>query len=113
MLNACKRILDIHAPRKQKCSRGNHIPFTNKALSKEIMIQIMTEVKKKTFWKTVRSFLSDKVTSTKKITATDKQEIIGCDYNTAKVVNNFANIAEYSNFERLANKISDPLLKCL
>ena len=47
MLNACKRILDIHAPRKQKYSRGNHIPFTNKVLSKEIMTQIMTEVKKK------------------------------------------------------------------
>ena len=37
LLNACKRMLDIHAPRKQKYLRGNHMPFTNKALSKEIM----------------------------------------------------------------------------
>ena len=37
LLNACIRILDIHAPRKQKYSRGNHMPFMNKALSKEIM----------------------------------------------------------------------------
>ena len=37
LLNACKRILDIHAPRKQKYARGNHMPFMNKALSKEIM----------------------------------------------------------------------------
>ena len=37
MLNACKRILDIHAPHKQKYPRGNHIPFMNKALSNEIM----------------------------------------------------------------------------
>ena len=26
-LNACKRILDIHVPRKQKQARGNHMPF--------------------------------------------------------------------------------------
>ena len=37
LLNACKRILDIHAPRKQKNARGNHMHFMNKALSKEIM----------------------------------------------------------------------------
>ena len=37
LLNACIRILDIHAPCKQKYARGNHMPFMNKALSKEIM----------------------------------------------------------------------------
>ena len=37
LLNACKRILDIHAPRKQKYARDNHMHFMNKALSKEIM----------------------------------------------------------------------------
>ena len=37
LLNACKRILDIHAPRKQKYARGNRMPFMNKVLSKEIM----------------------------------------------------------------------------
>ena len=37
LLNACKRMLDIHAPRKQKYARGNHMPFMNKALSKEII----------------------------------------------------------------------------
>ena len=37
LLNACKRIFDIHASRKQKYERGNHLPFTNKALSKETM----------------------------------------------------------------------------
>ena len=37
LLNACIRILDIHAPRKQKYTRGNHMSFMNKALSKEIM----------------------------------------------------------------------------
>ena len=28
---------DLHAPRKQKYARGNHMPFMNRALSKEIM----------------------------------------------------------------------------
>ena len=35
-LNACKRILDIHIPRKQKYARVSHMPFMNKALPKEI-----------------------------------------------------------------------------
>ena len=37
LLNACKRILDIHAPRQKKYARGNHMPFINKALYKKIM----------------------------------------------------------------------------
>ena len=37
LLSACKRILDIHAPHKQKYARENRMSFMNKALSKEIM----------------------------------------------------------------------------
>ena len=33
----CQVILDQHAPRKQKYARGNHMPFMNKTISKEIM----------------------------------------------------------------------------
>ena len=36
-LNTGKRILDLHAPRKQKCARGNYLPFINRAVSKEVM----------------------------------------------------------------------------
>ena len=36
-LNTCKRILDLYAHRKQEYARGNHMPFLNRALSKEIM----------------------------------------------------------------------------
>ena len=36
-LNTCNRILDLHAPRKQKYARGNHIPFMNRALRKKKM----------------------------------------------------------------------------
>ena len=35
-LNMCRSTLDQHAPWKQKCARGNHTPFMNKTLSKEI-----------------------------------------------------------------------------
>ena len=36
-LNGCKRILDVHAPRKRKYARSDRMPFMNKALSKAIM----------------------------------------------------------------------------
>ena len=35
--NMRRSTLDQHAPRKQKYARGNHMPFMNKILSKEIM----------------------------------------------------------------------------
>ena len=33
----CKKILNYHAPCKQKYALGNHLPFKSKTLSKEIM----------------------------------------------------------------------------
>ena len=36
-LNTCKRILGLHVPCQQKNARGNHMPFMNRAISKEIM----------------------------------------------------------------------------
>ena len=74
----------------------------------------------KTFWKAIKSFLSDKKRSTNKITLIDKEEIIMGDYSTAKVLNIFfsnivsnLNIAEYANCEPLANNISDTVLRCV
>ena len=69
-------------------------------------------------WKTIKPFLSDKITSTQKITLIEKEEtIMGCD-NTAEVLNIFfsnivrnLNIEVYSNCEPLANNIRDPVLK--
>ena len=153
LLNVCKRILDIHAPRKQ----GNQMSF----LYKEVMIRTWPRNKflkdrskenekkyskqcnycasllrksksehfgnfnetnindNKTFWKTIKP-LSDKITSTNKMTLIDKEEITVGDYNTAKVLSTFfsnivsnLNIAKYLNCEPLANKISDLVLKCV
>ena len=63
----------------------------------------------KTFWKTIKPFLSDKVRLANKITLIDNEEIIIDDYNSAKVFNTFfsnivsnLNIAENSNCEPLA-----------
>ena len=39
-VNMCRSTLDQHAPRKQKYARGNHMPFINKTLSKEIIKRI-------------------------------------------------------------------------
>ena len=103
----CRAILDQHASRKQKYARGNHMPFMNKAISKEIMkrtqlrnkflkerndenkrkyasqrnycVSLLRKTKKdyyeklnekdvngnKTFWKTVKPFLSDKIKTTR------------------------------------------------
>ena len=33
-LDTCKKNLNYHASSKQKHARGNHLPFTNKTLSK-------------------------------------------------------------------------------
>ena len=162
ILSTCKRILDLHAPRKQKYARGNHMPFIKRALSKEIMtrtrlrnnflkdrseenkrkyskqrnycVSLLRKSKSKyfgnlhekkisdneTFWKTIKLFLSDKITSTQKITLIEKEEIIMGDDNTAEILNTFLSntvsnlkIEGYSNCDPLANNIKDPVLKCI
>ena len=72
----------------------------------------------KTFWKTIKPFLSDKITSTQKITLIDKEKIIMGDNNTAEVLNTFfpnivsnLKIEGYSNCDSLAKNIRDPVLK--
>ena len=35
--NICRTAVDQHAPRKKKYARGNHMPFINKTVLKEIM----------------------------------------------------------------------------
>ena len=66
------------------------------------------------------SFLSDKATSTQKMTLIEKEEIIMGDDNTVEILSNFfSNIVSnlkiegYSNCDPLANNIKDPVLKCI
>ena len=108
-LDICKKNLNYYAPCKQKYARGNHLPFINKTLSKEIIkrtrlrnkflensndynkrefskqrnycVSLARKSKKlyysnldekkvtdnKTFWKTIKPFLSDKTVSKEKV----------------------------------------------
>ena len=70
--------------------------------------------------KTIKSFLSDKVTSNQKIALIEKEEITMGDVNIAEVLNTFfANIVSilkiegYLNCDPLASNFSDPVLKCV
>ena len=72
----------------------------------------------KTFWKTVKPFLSDKTPSDEKITLIEKNKIIKTDSKTANVLNTFfstiisnLNILEYPVSDPISNDVSDPVLK--
>ena len=74
----------------------------------------------KTFWKTVKPFLSDKTPSDEKITLTEKDKIIKTDSKTANVLNTFfsiiignLDIPEYQVSDPISNDVSDPALKCI
>ena len=115
-LSICMDTLDQNAPYKKKYTPGNHFPFMNKTISKEIMkrtrfrnqflknrtdenksrytkqrnycVSLLRKTKtqyysnlneknvtdNKTFWRTVKPFLSDEITSTEKITLIEKNE---------------------------------------
>ena len=121
-LDICKKNVNYHAPCKQKYARGNHLPFMNKTLSKEIMkrtrlrnkflknkndynkrefskqrnycVSLVRKSKKlyysnldeknvtddKTFSKTIKLFLSDKIVSREKITVIEEDEIVESEY---------------------------------
>ena len=74
----------------------------------------------KTFWETVKPFLSDKTPSNKKITLIEKDKIIKTDTKTANVLNTFfstiinnLNIPEYPMFDAISNNVNDPILKSI
>ena len=74
----------------------------------------------KTFWKTVKPFLSDKTPSDEKITLIEKDKIIKTDTKTDNVLNTFfstiisnLNIPEYTVSDSISNDINDPVLKSI
>ena len=163
-LHICKKILNYHEPCKQKFARGNHLPFMNKILSKEIMqktglrnrnyydnrndydkrefskqrnyfVSLLRKYKKvyysnldvkkvtesKTFWKTIKLFLSDKIVSRRKLTLIEEDEIVESDIiNTVQFLNTFFSnivsnlkITEYGNCYTISDKIKDPVIKSI
>ena len=74
----------------------------------------------KAFWKTVKPFLSDKITSKEKITLIEENKIVSNDENTAQVFNTFfsnivgsLNIPEYVTNDPISDNISDPIIKII
>ena len=54
----------------------------------------------KTFWKTIKPFLSNKIVSREKVTLIEEDEILESDINTAQILNTF-----------FFNNINDPVIK--
>ena len=74
----------------------------------------------KTFWRTVKPFLSDKTPFNAKITLTEDGEVISSDNEIANVLNTFfsnivinLNLPEYPISNPCYNKIRDPVLKAI
>ena len=68
----------------------------------------------KTLWKTVKPFLSDKVTSTQKKTLIENDKIVKNDDDTffSNIVSDLK-IPEYNDCDPLAEKIQDSVLKAI
>ena len=74
----------------------------------------------KTFWRTVKPFLSDKTPFNAKITLIEDGEVISSDNEIANVLNTFfsnivsnLNLPEYPISNPYYNKIRDPVLKAI
>ena len=72
----------------------------------------------KPFWKTVKPFLSDKITATQKIILTDSDKIVNNYDDTSRILNTFfSNIVsdlktpDYNNWDPFAENIHDSILK--
>ena len=70
------------------------------------------------FWKTVKPFLSDKITSKEKITLIKENEIVSNDENKVQVFDIFfskivgsLSIPEYVTSDPISDDISDPIIK--
>ena len=74
----------------------------------------------KTFSKTIKPFLSDKIVSREKVTLIEEEEFIESDSNAAQVLNTiFSNIvsnlkiAESANCDPISDNINDPVIKSI
>ena len=63
----------------------------------------------KSFWKTIKPFLSDKIVSREKLTLTEQDEIVESDIHTAQILD----IAEYANCDSISDSINDPVIKSI
>ena len=91
----------------------------NTALLRKTKTQYYSNLdESKAFWEIVKPFLSDKITSKKKITLIEENEIVSNDENTAQVLNTFfsnivgsLNTPDYITNDPISDNISDPIIK--
>ena len=76
--------------------------------------------KNRTFWRTVKSFLSNKSVENEKIILAEKEEILTKDNSVAKVLNNFFSnivktrgISDYMHSHPFAKEVNDPTLRAI
>ena len=74
----------------------------------------------RTFWRTVKPFLSNKSVENEKIILVEKEEILAKDNSVAKVLNKlFSNIvktlgiSDYMDSHPLAKEVDDPTLRAI
>ena len=75
----------------------------------------------KTFCKTIKPFLSDKIVSTEKLTLIEDDEIVESDINTVlQILNTFFSnivsnlkISEYANCHPISDNINDPVINSI
>ena len=77
------------------------------------IILILTKKKKvtdnKTFWKTIKPFLSNKIVSREKLALIEEDQIVESDINTVQILNIFfSNIVNHLKIAEYAN--CDPIL---
>ena len=82
------------------------------------ILDIINITDNKTFLKTVKPFLLDKVTSTQKVTLIDNDKIVKSDDNTTRDLNTFFSnivsdlkILDYNNFNPSVENIQESALK--
>lgn len=70
------------------------------------------------FWKTVKPFSSDKMTSREEIILIENEAIVSSEKNTTQLLNTFfanvvanVNILEYNQCDPIAGNIDDPIIK--
>ena len=79
-------------------------------------LDVKNIIDNKTFWKTIKPFLSDKVTSTQK----KNDKIVKNDNDAARILNTFFSnilrdlkIPDYNNFDPMAENIEESVLKAI
>ena len=108
---------------KRKFSKQRNYCVSLVRKSKKLYYSNLDEKKvtdNKTFWKTIKPFLSDKIVSRGKLTLIEEDEIVEADINIAHILNTFFSnivsnlkIAEYANCEPVSDNINDPVIKSI